>query len=619
MERNAAGALILGILLVLLASCGSDSLLLSRGKETSDLQINSLPDGQVIAAGAPIPLELTSRRPEEQKNLEMEVSLTSPSGQSVWKSGRIASPVLNEELSLQLPDLPTGQYLLEIVAFSGGEQIQKKSSTFFITHENCIITGIKSFPPVITMGATVLLKAVLEAPSGANPYLQWSWKSKVFARGLLASGAGEALWVAPSDEGVFSIRLELFPSAPAAGTDFPFSSSESLSTDLFVSSGMRPAQGDLGPEESYWSLLHLRGNLREAGAAGKKAGKAEASPIGAPQIVQVEDGFGYSLDGQSGIAIPWFVLPVDGGLLKPFTISIGLTPESFEAESRILTVSDSGGAFSLSIVLDSAAQSPRALITSGQGPVLEIPWQGPGLQKARRHLVSLSVLPQGKRLSAAWFLDGEQISRFSAEVRIEGLKPDGKAAIGGEKGFVGVVDEFGVFYRDDQGRPSTDPAQYRRAALASHGDALVMAEGFDGPFLPQGFGAEARVELDGGLLVVPAGANVDLPPAQIGADDVDCSFALAPGSADDALLALIWEGSSAPALEVALAAEAGTLAFTIKAGAAAVSFHSSAGEKTVKMPDPTGPSNALVVRIAEPATAKAALIIDSLLAVRHKD
>jgi hypothetical protein len=618
MVRKAAGALILGILLVLLASCGSDSLLMSLGKESSDLEIDSVADGEIVAAGAPLSLQLTAREPQEQKDLEIEVSLTSPAGQSVWKSGRIASPAVNEDLALQLPDLPDGQYQLEIVVFSHGEQIRKRISTFFIARESVIIAGIKSFPPVITTGATVLLKAELTAPAAANPYLRWSWKGRVFARGLLNAGTGEALWVAPSEEGVYSIRLELFPSAPPPGADFPFASSVSLSADLYVTAGMRPARGDLGPEQSYWSLLHLQGNLKEAGAAAKKAGRAEAAPIGTPQLVQVEDGFGYRLDGQSGIAIPWLVLPGDGGILKPFTVSIGLAPESFEAEQAILSVTESEGAFSLSIALDPATQSPRALITSGQGPRLEIPWQGPSLSKGRRYLVSLSVIPQGKTLSAAWFLDGEQVSRVSAELTIAGLKPDGKAVIGGEKGFIGIVDEFGVFYRDDQGRPSPDPGLYRRAALAAHGDALVIADGFDGPFLPSGFGAEVLVELDAGTLVVRPGAKVDLPPVAVGADDVDYSISLSPGSATDARLALVWEGSSFPALESALTAEAGILAFTVKSGAAAVTIPSPGGEKSIKVAEPTGAGNSLVVRIAEPADAKSPLLIDSLLAVRRK-
>ena len=619
MVRKVAGALIGGLLLVLLASCGSDSLLLSLGRETSDIEITSIADGEIVAAGAPLPLQIAARDPQAQKDLEIEVSLTSPAGQSVWKSGRIASPAVNEDLSLQLPDLPDGQYQLEIIAFSRGEQVRKRSSTFFVARESAIISGIKSFPPVITTGATVLLKAELQAPAGANPYLRWSWKGRVFARGLLGSGAGEALWVAPSEEGVYSIRLELFPSAPPTGADFSFASPGSLTTDLYVTAGMRPARGDLGPEQSYWSLLHLQGNLREAGAAGKKAGRTEAASIGTPQIVQVEDGFGYRLDGRSGIAIPWLVLPVDGGILKPFTISMGLAPESLEAEQRILSVTESDGVFSLTIVLDQGTQSPRARIASGAGPDLDIPWIGPSLQKGRRSLVSLSIVPKGKTLSAAWFLDGEQVSRVSAEVAFAGLKSDGKAVIGGEKGFIGIVDEFGVFYKDEQGRPSPDPGLYRRAALAVHGDALVIAEGFDGPYLPAGFGAEVRVELDGGTLVVPAGANVDLPPVVVGADSVEYRATLAPGSASDARLALIWEGSSAPAVEAALTADAGVLAFTVTSGAAAVTIPSAGGEKSLKVEQPTGPGNALVVRISEPSDARSPLLVDSLLALGLKD
>jgi hypothetical protein len=152
-----------------------------------------------------------------------------------------------------------------------------------------------------------------------------------------------------------------------------------------------------------------------------------------------------------------------------------------------------------------------------------------------------------------------------------------------------------------------------------HGDALVIAEGFDGPYLPAGFGAEVRVELDGGTLVVPAGANVDLPPVVVGADSVEYRATLAPGSASDARLALIWEGSSAPAVEAALTADAGVLAFTVTSGAAAVTIPSAGGEKSLKVEQPTGPGNALVVRISEPSDARSPLLVDSLLALGLKD
>ena len=260
------------------------------------------------------------------------MSLTSPTGAAVWKHEPLSSPAVNEDLALALPDLPAGQYQLEIVVLSRGEQIRKRVSSLFIARDSYAISGIKSFPPVITTGSTVLLKAELAVPDGSDPYLRWTWKGKLIARGLRSGGAAQALWSAPAEEGVYSIHLELFPGAPATGADFTFSSSLIQSTDLYVTAGTHLARGDLSPEKSYWSLLHLQGNLADAGA-GAKPGKSDASPIGSPQVVQVADGFGYRLDGRSGIAIPWLILPVEAGALAPFTITMGITPESFECRA----------------------------------------------------------------------------------------------------------------------------------------------------------------------------------------------------------------------------------------------------------------------------------------------
>ena len=64
------------------------------------------------------------------------------------------------------------------------------------------------------------------------------------------------------------------------------------------------------------------------------------------------------------------------------------------------------------------------------------------------------------------------------------LRQDGTTVIGGPNGFSGVIDELGVYYRDDQGRPSADPAQYLRTAQRKYGRDLVLAYGFETANLP---------------------------------------------------------------------------------------------------------------------------------------
>jgi len=64
------------------------------------------------------------------------------------------------------------------------------------------------------------------------------------------------------------------------------------------------AKGDLTPDTSYLLLLHMQGNLTDVGMGARRNGITAAVPVGSPQVVSVEDGFGYRLDGGSGLQVP---------------------------------------------------------------------------------------------------------------------------------------------------------------------------------------------------------------------------------------------------------------------------------------------------------------------------
>lgn len=616
MRRSLVLASSLAVLL-LLASCGSDSLLLSRGGQAPEIQIVSLADGQLVQAGSQVPVALSSRSVTAPEDLEIEATLTSAEGRVVWRSGRLASAGLNEQTPLALPDVPPGQYVLEIIAFSKGVQAGRESSTFFVAPGTYAIGGITSFPPVLTAGSTVLLRAELALPTGADAWLRWSWKGKSFARGLASAGSAEVLWTAPAEEGVYSIFVELFPSAPPAATDFPFASQVVQSTDLYVTSGTRAARGDLSPAQSYLVLLHMQGSLDDAAAAARRQPRPAASPVGSPRVERVEDGFGYRLDGRSGIAIPWFVLPVEEGALAPFTISVGLTAAASETAGRIFSTASADGAFSLDISLDPSTRAPRCVLSTGQEAALEVPWTGAALPTDRRVLLSLSVQPAGNTLEAAWFLDGSPVSRASAEFAPRPIKPEGKSLLGGEGGFVGVIDEFGVYARDGQGRPSSDPGLFTRAAQGAYGESLVFAEGFDGASLPAGFTGPGLEVVAGALSVAP-GAGVALPPFAQGTDAVRFQLALAPRGAGTALLDISWGASGGTVLSVPLASEAGSLAFTVGQNAESIILQAGTAQRSEKIPPASEAGAQLVLRLSQPREARSALLLESVLAVRVK-
>ncbi|MGO9410980.1 MAG: hypothetical protein ACLQCB_09540, partial [Spirochaetia bacterium] len=97
------------MLLGLITSCGDQSLFMSLNNTVPDLQAATVVDGQVLTDGKGIPLTVSVQDPSKAKDLEMEVTLSAPGGASVWHS-RQNVPAVNEQLYIQPPSLPPGQY-----------------------------------------------------------------------------------------------------------------------------------------------------------------------------------------------------------------------------------------------------------------------------------------------------------------------------------------------------------------------------------------------------------------------------------------------------------------------------------------------------------------------------
>jgi hypothetical protein len=612
MSRRLARKAIIFSFLVFLVSCGDQPLFMSVKNDTSDLQITSIADGQVLGESDRIPLKIVASEASKSGDLELEVTLTSSAGTGVWHN-RTTVTTLNEDLPISLPNLDPGLYKLDLVLYSSGEVVQKKSASFFVAADGWKVLGIKSFPPVITSAASVMLKADLQYPADANPYLRWTWKGKAIAKGTLSQGFGQILWVAPSTEGVYTIRLELFPSAPPDGTDFSFTSSLLLSTDIFVSAGATN-KGDIGLASSYLSLLPLQATLMDLGTGAK--GKGSASLVGAPEIVSAEKGFGYRFNGSSGISIPWLTFPVDGGNLRPFTVSLGVSFDDLASAKSVFKAATDDGSFSLAIAMDPLTHSLAARLSAGSAPPLVIPWNGPDLVQGQRYLVSLTIVPDGGNVTAQWFADGMQVSQQTSVYALHAVRQDGTTVIGGDKGFKGVVDEFGVYATDGQGRPSPDPDQFSRAQAAKLGSSLALADGFDGIYLSSGFALVGGGGLGAGFLTVPAGSSVQLPMIKTGGSAVSITAHLSPESSRALSLEAQWEGDTAAPTQYALTVDAGGLKMKIAADGSSLLVPTGTGEKALPLPKPLQANARLRLQLDAPSDAKGPLILADVLAAR---
>jgi hypothetical protein len=536
---------------LVLSSCSDMAIFTPSVKETVGINVLSLSEGDFIEGDDPIDFIIkTEEQSAEPELLEITLLAVSEQGleQSVWNTS-ISSPLTDEELELLLPELETGQYTIVFTVLDeeGGREEEKIS--FFYINAEYAIRGISSYPPTTMAGHEIVLEADLIYPQQANPYVRWSQDDIVLARGTLAEGFHKITWIAPKKEGVYSIRVELFPVPPPLGGDFSFSSSVELTAKLFVSTASLLTEDELIPENSYYGLFHLNGSLHNSGLLGTENSKEEAQEIGQPRWSNKNGIMGLETGSGTGFRYPFNILPILDGELSPCTITFKLLSTG-ENKGKNLMVIDENEDFQFRIFFDSKDQ---LIATIGfQNTLLYLPSGIFGLTPGQHHRIDLSLAPLKAHLQALWFLDGRQTASIVEVAPPGDLTPKGQTIIAGNNGFSGTLTELGVYYRDPLDRLSVDPGIYRMAMQQKYGRALLLAEGFEGLYLPDPeswiVDASEPAYLRSGRLLLPAGSRLTLPFFELGTETtaflVEFFGSIPPGST----VALQWEGEKTPFL-----------------------------------------------------------------------
>ncbi len=474
---------------LLLGACGGSSLL-SQDPE-AEITIRSAVDGQTLSASDAIVLSAAGGAGPQPDRLA--VSISSADGAA---AGDAAIDDLQRGVDLRVSlspfDLRPGEYRAHFTLQSGGAAVAEKSLAFFVGPAAARMNGIESRPPIICTGAQVELSVDLAAVQGIDPFLRWTENRRTFASGLASSGGARVSWQAPREPGVYTIRVEMFPVAPAGGADFPFTSSLRATTELYVSAPARVQS--LGPAESYWMLYDLDGSLGDS-----TRDSLEAAPVGVVEPVAGADVFGYRLAAPSGIRIARSLVPEEP--LPGFTVSIGLALSEVVPGARILTSAGDPPLLSIMVGQDG---SPTAILSCAAGESV-LPSGLAPLHAGDRHHLDLSFVGAEGRWFAMWFVDGEP-----GAVAALGDGPwlaasgRGETLIGGPGGITGVVDELGVF------RAGPDPEVFSRAMSLRYGDSLLLADGFDGSRLDSRYQADGQVSVSLGRLVLAPGSSVEL-------------------------------------------------------------------------------------------------------------
>lgn len=581
--------------IALLGSCSGEFSLLSTGVMEPQALIETIPNGRIVSPGSTVPLAV--RIPAE-----METAGTAPDSMLVElrtaESTLIASTTLSEDVLLaeQIPPLALpravedGLYTFIFKLYNGPTLAQENSVMFFITNETYSLGGITSYPPSLYPGATGILEALLgDIPESSDPFLVWKTGDEPFAYGPVREGFSEVEWAAPKTEGVYRVRLELYPTAPSDGTLFPFTSPLYIDTEIFVTKKPPESGTELSDGTQYAHLFHFRGDLRNEGT-GTPSEPDPGTVFGRPGFAKSTDIFGYAFDGASGFSFPASLLPVHDGTLQPFTLELrlkalaqrarppqgGLTGQRAGTETRLVLGNPAAGFEDRPTVTggteagsdldplkalqpdDSSAAIRSGTGTSGGAPLgitsgerdilvstadggeftfrlLALPDGRPvitvgsrsGAVRSELALpvlaagspaagLAVSVVPVGEALSVLWFVDGRAVQTDRLVFDPSPIPADGTTWVGSDgygTDFIGIIDELGLYTRDELGRPSPHAGLFRESRQKLYGRDLVFADGFDGLYLPDWTRGVSGIALLPGTLVLQPGASVTLPAA----------------------------------------------------------------------------------------------------------
>lgn len=493
------------ILILLLSTCSNDPVL--EEKETiqsgnAAISIVTLDNGTLVGSDGTIPVSLAFsdqylRKKGSDAALSLEAVLRAPDGSQVATVAVDAIKGTDGVLpSISLPALQPGYYQLALTLKENGVKVSEKTLSFFSDSGSYKITRLSSYPLSFLPGSSGILQVFTKYPDGRDPFIRWTLDGKIVHEASASGGGSVCAWTAPAKEGVYSVKAEIFPCAPQKGT-YSFTSPVFLTGQVYVSRKELQEETDFSPESRYYSLFHFRGNLNDNGTRTEKKtyGTGNLEPIGTPSLLFASDVFGYSFDGSSGFRTEQYLLPLSKGVLHPFTVRFRVltsaSPESrtwFEVKSKsgifeFIVFTNEEGA--LSFELSSADR--RAGGNSERRLAKNVPL-----------VVELSISPKDGKLASSWKFDGVAGKAAAEDFTVDPVPEQGTSRLAGEKGFVGIFDEFGVV--DDS--VSSEPVS---KILYS----LTAASGAD-EYIRRG----EVVARDGSIRLSP-GAEISSPPVEL--------------------------------------------------------------------------------------------------------
>lgn len=307
------------IVLLLFASCNDMYLFEDEHADARASSIKtSFSDGAILAPGSPFRVSVDPALFDQVPLGHLEFSLFDERGASVFGADYQEELGSGEAIVFDPSPYGIGYRQLMLELFDANERsLETRLLNFFLYDGEISIKSVDLYPAAsVRPSSSALLLA--DCRGGDSLYARWSSGGELLSQGLLGSYRNGFVWEAPREEGIYSLRLELFPAAPSSNGDagYDFSSSVWKSVELYVDPSA-PGESDTLSSDLYsYLLLHFYGGI-EASGSGAKGLDLEGSARPALQ----QGVFAYRFEKGSRLAAPlpkgakrisYSMVPADG-------------------------------------------------------------------------------------------------------------------------------------------------------------------------------------------------------------------------------------------------------------------------------------------------------------------
>jgi hypothetical protein len=513
-------------LLAFLAACSESSLLLRGFDEQSEVRVSLQAPQSLVRAGDEIEIsivrETTYRADDGQADsviIELldydDVILATQRYNSVEDASSLPA--------IPVPDLEPDLYRLVARYQNGDETISTTEVPLFLVRDTFRIRGLSSFPASSYPEADSLLSLSLDIPMGSDPFLVWYVNGERAAAGYLAETGTILAVAAPEIEGVFPVRVDLYPVWHADADPAELSAPVRFSSEIFVSQDPTVLPSDLGPDAQYFMLYHMRGTTRDSGRRSELFPQTDfdGERFGAVELSARDRFFGYAFDGRSGIAFPGYIWPVFDNEFSPMSISFRILPTAVGSQQTLLE-SEISGDGAIAVLISEDGRLGLQLGATGDPVWSELPVV---LSDVIADL-TISLIPDEDELIVHFYSDGLLISTaripfidrppqslaVSSQVDASWSMLRGETRLGANTdGYVGIIDEFGVFFMNEQGQPAADESIFLESVISRYGSSLIIAEDFVNPGWQRVVAAEGDVETGDAELILAGDASLTLP------------------------------------------------------------------------------------------------------------